>query len=171
MRLVLTTVLVFASGAAFASSITAINGSHAAGTSIVEKRCEGCPAAKPKVNQATYKVPELASGKQKVEIVDINGEKKLARTEAWFGGSPVIHISKVPEWMAPDSAIADLHPAADGSTETGIATIGDSRDGVDLDATTSAVDPLKEKAESTEISAAPSPAATGQFELRLTFAE
>lgn len=166
MRLVLTTALVLASGAAFASSITTIGGAHPSGTSIVEKRCTDCPAAKLKANESTYKVPELANGIQKTEIIDINGEKKLVRTEAWFGGSPVIYISKLPGWMATDSAIADLHPAADGSTETGIATLDASRDGIDLDATTSAVG-INGTAESVRTSAVPVTATFGSFDLRL----
>ncbi|WP_052183150.1 plant virulence effector HPE1-like domain-containing protein [Rhizobium sp. YS-1r] len=162
MHLVLTTALVLASGAAFASSITTISGANPSGASIVEKRCTDCPVPKPRANESTYKVPELANGIQKTEIIDINGEKKLVRTEAWFGGSPVIYISKLPDWMATDSAIAELHPTTDGSTETGLATL----DGIDLDATTSAVatDGTIEPVQASAVSVA---AAFNELELRL----
>ncbi|WP_051904084.1 plant virulence effector HPE1-like domain-containing protein [Neorhizobium vignae] len=145
MRLVLATALVFASSSAFASSITVINGTHQPGVSIVAKTCAGCPiAAAPKSDEAAYKVPDLPAGTQKTEIIEINGEKKLARTEAWLGGSPVIHVSKLPKWMAEDKAIAEVHPTTNGSTQTQIAAAEAPSDGIDTDAMTSAVKTIGE---------------------------
>lgn len=166
MRLVLTTAFMLASNAAFGSSITTISGVPDSSVSIVERRCVDCTAIQPKADETTYKVPVLAHGTQKTEIIDIDGEKKLVRTEAWFGGSPVIHISKLPEWMATNSAIASLHPTADSSTEAEIATLQSSRDGVDLDATTSAV-AMKGKAEPADSVTEPTMIALDKFELRL----
>ncbi|CAN7187955.1 plant virulence effector HPE1-like domain-containing protein [Neorhizobium sp. LjRoot104] len=168
MRLVLATVLVFASGSAFASSITVINGTHQPGVSIVTKNCASCSvAAAPSSNEAAYKVPDLPAGTQKTEIIEINGEKKLARTEAWLGGSPVIHVSKLPKWMAEEKAIADLHPTSNGSTQTQIATVEASGDGIDTEAMTSAVKTIGEApVEMTEASLAPKPLALDTFELR-----
>ncbi len=168
MRFVLATALVFASGPAFASSITVINSAHQSGVSIVTKSCASCPvAAAPKSKEAAYTVPDLPAGTQKTEIIEINGEKKLARTEAWLGGSPVIYVSKLPDWLAEEKAIAELHPTTNGSTETQIAAAEASSDGIDTDAMTSAVKTIgKAEVEMTEASLAPRPLALEAFELR-----
>ncbi len=126
MRLVVTMIAVFAGTAASASSITGIGSTHSATPSIVEKRCNGCSALTAPSEHDTYKVPVLTQGTQKVEVLDVNGERKLVRTEVWFGGSPVIHVSKVSDWMTDERAIAGSSPA------TG--------DGVDAEATTGALD-------------------------------
>ncbi|EUC01365.1 hypothetical protein PMI07_003350 [Rhizobium sp. CF080] len=168
MRLVLATALVFASGSAFASSITVINSTHQTGVSIVTKTCANCPAAVArKSEEAAYTVPDLPAGTQKTEIIEINGEKKLARTEAWLGGSPVIHVSKLPAWMAKEKAIAELHPTTNGSTETQIAAAEASGDGIDTGAMTSAVKTIGEaEVAITEASLAPKPLSLDTFELR-----
>ncbi|SMF45577.1 hypothetical protein SAMN02982989_2292 [Xaviernesmea oryzae] len=167
MRLVLTTVLVFASSAAFASSIMEMRGTQRFSSSIVEKRCADCPVTEAKADESTYKVPELAPGTQKMEIVDINGEKKLARTEAWLGGSPVIYVSKLPEWLAGEKAVAEIHPTTNGSTEMQIEEAEASGDGIDVAATTSAVEAIS-KADTgiIEASAIQKPLALGTFQLR-----
>lgn len=170
MRLVLVTALVFASGsAAFASSITPISGAHQT-VSITRIACANCPAGKPeKPRQVSYKVPELARGTQKIEVVDINGEKKIARTEAWLGGSPVIYVSKLPAGMTAERAIASLHPQASGSTEKGIAEVVASNDGIDLEATTSAVKTISQANVAAAVTApvpAPAPLALDSFQLR-----
>lgn len=168
MRLVLATALVLVSGSAFASSITVINSTHQSGASILSKSCASCPTAEaPKSKEAAYQVPDLPAGTQKTEIVEINGEKKLARTEAWLGGSPVIHVSKLPHWMAEEKAIAELHPTTNGSTEAQIATAETSSDGIDIDATTSAVKTIGgADVRITEASLAPKPLALDTFDLR-----
>jgi len=167
MRLVLTTALVFASSAALASSIKAIEGNPASPTSIVEKRCTDCPVAEAKADTSTYKVPELAPGTQKMEIIDINGEKKLARTEAWLGGSPVIHVSRLPEWLAGEEAVAEIRPTTNGSTEMQIEEAEASGDGIDVQAMTSAVEAGKgADTRIIEASAAPRPLTLDTFQLR-----
>ncbi|CDN46675.1 plant virulence effector HPE1-like domain-containing protein [Neorhizobium galegae] len=168
MRLVLATALVFASSSAFASSITVIDNTHKAGVSILTKSCASCPsAAAPKSDEATYKVPDLPAGIQKTEIIEINGEKKLVRTEVWLGGSPVIHVSKLPKWMAEENAIAELHPTTNGSTETQIATAEAKSDGIDADVLTSAVKTIgKAEVGIVEASLTPKPLALDTFELR-----
>lgn len=141
MRLVLAAAaLVLAGSSAYASSIVTIGGSDDTPSSIVARRCDRCDMpGKPDENHSAYKVPQLAKGTQKTEIVEINGQKKLARTEAWSGGSPVIFISKLPDSLAKDASVADIHPAANGSTEAGIDAADQTSDGVDVSATTSAV--------------------------------
>ena len=166
MRFVLTTALVFASSAAFASSITPVGGAHPSSPSIIEKRCADCPDVTRKAKEPAYKVPELAQGTQKTEIVDINGEKKLVRTEAWLGGSPVIHVSKLPEWMIEDRAVATLQTTSQVSTETQLATIEASKDGIDIEATTGAViGPDQQKVDQAAMASVP--LSFDGFELRL----
>lgn len=97
MRFLLTSALILASGAAYASSITPVT-NHGGNGSVVAKRCDACPPLQPKEVATGYKVPVLEQGSQKTEIVDINGEKKVLRTEAWWGGSPVVYVSKAQDW-------------------------------------------------------------------------
>jgi hypothetical protein len=123
MRFLLTSALILASGTAFASSITPLV-NHGGNGSLVSQGCNDCPPLKPK-EETTYKVPVLESGPQKTEIVEINGEKKVVRTENWLGGSPVVHVSKVHEW-----------------TPTGSSMLaGTKGDGIDHDATVGSVHP------------------------------
>jgi hypothetical protein len=101
-----------------------------------------------------------------MEIVDINGEKKLVRTEAWLGGSPVIHVSKLPEWMTEDRAVATLQTTSQVSTETQLATIEASKDGIDIEATTGAViGPDQQKVDQAAMASVP--LSFDGFELRL----
>lgn len=167
MRLVLATAMVLASSTAFASSITVISGVHPTAVSIVEKRCTDCAALAPKAKASTYKVPELEPGTQRTDIVEINGEKKIARTEAWLGGSPVIHVSKLPAWMAQEKAVAALHPKANISTESELAATAAAGDGVDIESTTGALKPEVKAAQGiTQASIAPAPLVIDGFQLR-----
>lgn len=125
MRLLLTGALIlpsliFTGATALASSITPLTG-HGGNGSIVTQTCEDCPPVRPRDETSGYTVPVLDNGPQKTEIVEINGEKMLLRTEAWLGGSPVVHVSKVHEWT----------PGSDGSVA--------GADGIDHEATVGAV--------------------------------
>ncbi|MFN3364650.1 MAG: plant virulence effector HPE1-like domain-containing protein [Allorhizobium sp.] len=124
MRFLLTSALILASGTAFASSITPVT-NHGGNGSMVSKSCADCPPLKPKDVAAGYQVPTLAPGSQKTEIVEINGEKKMLRTEAWSGGSPVVYVSKARDW----------------TSGSGSALAGTAGDGVDHGATVGAVHP------------------------------
>lgn len=170
MRLVLASVLVLLSGgAALASSITPVVGQRSNGVSIVGISCETCKAAHRPEKQkvSTYKVPELERGTQKVEIININGEKKLVRTEAWLGGSPVIHVGKLPAWMAEENAIASVHPTTNGSTERDIASVERNDDGIDTGTTASAVDESAKTGSTTVATVAePQPLSLQGFQLR-----
>lgn len=124
MRFLLTSALILASGTASASSITPLV-SHGGNGSLVSHSCSDCPPLKPKQETSAYKIPVLETGQTKTEIVEINGEKKAVRTENWFGGSPVVHVSKVYDW-----------------TPTGTSMLaGTAGDGIDHDATVGAVHP------------------------------
>ncbi|TWF57264.1 hypothetical protein FHW37_102907 [Neorhizobium alkalisoli] len=128
--------LTLASGSAWASSIVTISGPQPPSHSIITKHCSDCSGAVAET-ASSYKVPTLEPGTQRTEIVEIDGEKKLARTEAWLGGSPVVFVSKVPAWMEKGKIAATVNVESGKSTESSIA--GTSGDGVDIDATTSAV--------------------------------
>ena len=119
-RIILSLALLMAGQSAMASSIEPIAQMTGTGAdSIVTKSCADCPPlAAPK---KTYIVPDLTPGTQKVELRDINGERKVARIEAWMGGSPVVIMSK---------------PTA----ET-LAAAGLQGDGIDLSATTAIAAP------------------------------
>lgn len=98
MRFLLTSALILMAGSASASSITPLAG-HGGNGSLVVKTCGDCPPPKTEEEVSGYKVPVLDKGPQRTEIVEIDGEKKLVRTEAWLGGSPVVHVSKMQDWM------------------------------------------------------------------------
>ena len=80
---------------AFAGSIEPAAGTATAG-SIKTISCPTCPPLKPKFKASTYHVDAIAPGTQKVEIREVNGERKIFRTEAWMGGSPVLFVNKAP---------------------------------------------------------------------------
>ncbi|GEO84077.1 MULTISPECIES: plant virulence effector HPE1-like domain-containing protein [Alphaproteobacteria] len=155
-NLVLTAVLLTVAGPALASSIERVGAAPANGSSIVVLTCTACPAPMPKDDAKAYKVPQIAPGTQSAEIIDIDGEKKLKRTEAWLGGSPVVFISKAEGWTTNGSVIA-------------AAAMGPA-DGIDVDATTAAVSAGTMAAPvSASLGAAPAAAKTldlTKFELR-----
>ncbi|KQV68202.1 plant virulence effector HPE1-like domain-containing protein [Rhizobium sp. Root1220] len=116
-------VIVFAAGTAFASSIEVIGkDARADRGSITREICQSCPPLQVEQEKRDYVVPTLAPGAmQASEIRDVDGEKKLYRTEGWMGGSPVVFVTKAP--AEPMTASAPAVPA----------------EGVDLASTTSAV--------------------------------
>lgn len=118
MRVVLLagTVLLGAA-AAHAASIDNIR-TNSKDPSIETITCEPCGPYNPKVEQDTPDIV-LAPGEQKIEIRNVNGEKKIYRTEAWFGGSPVVVVTKALD-QAPDSLTADTAADPDASVPIGI---------------------------------------------------
>nr|CAD6605912.1 hypothetical protein RTCK_01734 [Rhizobium sp. TCK] len=141
MRFLLTSALILASAQALASSITPLSG-HGERGSVITKSCTGCPPPASKEEQSRYRVPVLETGPQKIEIVEIDGEKKIVRTDAWLGGSPVVHVSKMQDWMIErgGTAVAGAagqdgidHTATVGAVEAGMTA---SAAAIDLDAFT-----------------------------------
>lgn len=125
MRTLLTLAVLLAAAPAFAGSFEPAGGTTTAG-SIETVSCDGCPALKPKRATSTYHVDTIDPGTQKVEIREANGERKIFRTEAWMGGSPVLFVSKAP---------AETVQAADAAAPAENVTIA-----VDATAKTSALD-------------------------------
>jgi len=64
-------------------------------------------------------VPTLEAGTQSVVVRNIDGQKRVVRTEAWMGGSPVTFVSK--------------------PTPEALAAAGEPVDGIDMTARTAAV--------------------------------
>jgi hypothetical protein len=140
MRLILTFAIALSGAPAYSASITTLGGTPEQVPSVVHSRCDNCPAPTPPADRSTYHVPSLQTGTQRMEVREIGGEKKLTRTESWMGGSPVVYVSKLQDWEQSPSTLAGVQPSA---TDSGTVP-GDERappsDGVDLTATTSAVE-------------------------------
>jgi hypothetical protein len=116
MRLTLLTLIVVASGAsAQAGSIDMVKSGQDNSRSIEHIRCDTC--IKKMEQKAAAAVIELAPGTQKVEIRDVDGVKKVYRTEAWMGGSPVVYVSKAvvqdPPVVADDKSDQTTQETAD----------------------------------------------------------
>ncbi|MDX3925591.1 MAG: plant virulence effector HPE1-like domain-containing protein [Shinella sp.] len=128
-------VLAFAAFAspALASSIEPVASGTAGENSIETVRCLDCPPLKEKPKSESYFVQPIEPGTQKVEIREESGERKMYRTEAWFGGSPVVFVSKLPDEpvTAPQTETAGAEDAAEDMEMAG--------DAIDREATTSAL--------------------------------
>ncbi|ASW05724.1 MULTISPECIES: plant virulence effector HPE1-like domain-containing protein [unclassified Rhizobium] len=111
---------VLTGGSAMASSIQPIEGTMIGGRgSIIDKSCTECPPLKPPVAEREYSVPTLEPGTQSVVVRNIDGQKRVVRTEAWMGGSPVTFVSK--------------------PTPEALAAAGEPVDGIDMTARTAAL--------------------------------
>ncbi|MGV1790686.1 plant virulence effector HPE1-like domain-containing protein [Rhizobium sp. A37_96] len=136
----LTLACVLAGSSAMASSIQPVDGTMIAGKgSIVDKSCADCPPLKPKLAEKEYTVPTLTPGTQSIVVRSIDGEKRVVRTEAWMGGSPVMFVSK--------------------PTPEALSAAGEPVDGIDITAKTAALSNLPEARE-------PAPLDTSSFQLR-----
>lgn len=124
-HLLLTAAFLAVTGPVLASSIEIVGPAPAKGASILVVDCTTCPPLKAEEDKKAYKVPQIAPGTQAAEVIEINGERKLRRSESWLGGSPVVFISKAEGW------------STDGSVIAATAIVPD--DGIDVDATTAAV--------------------------------
>ncbi len=124
MRTLLPTLaFVLLAAPAIASSIEPIASGGTGRGSVATISCAQCPPLKEHERERSYLVPELAPGTQKVEIREVDGERKMFRSEAWFGGSPVVFVSKAPE-QAADVAPAEPVAAIDTAATTGALDAG-----------------------------------------------
>ncbi|MBX4952341.1 hypothetical protein HJA95_22840 [Rhizobium binae] len=138
-------------GTAMASSIEIIGKTapRAAG-SIVTESCADCPPLQAEVTKKDYTVPQLKPGAlQTTEVRDVGGEKKVYRTEAWMGGSPVVFVSKA----TPEAMIAAAPPAP-------------AADGIDINATTAAVIGSDAQPVAAGMAKQPAPLDVSEFKLR-----
>lgn len=110
---------------ALASSIQPVASGGKGRGSVATISCSHCPPLKVEEERRSYVVPELEPGTQKVEIREIDGERRMFRSEAWFGGSPVVFVTKAPEQAedaiaeAPLEAPAEPVAAVDTAAMTG----------------------------------------------------
>lgn len=97
-QVILGAIAVFTAGSACASSIEVVGkDARTNGGSISQESCQTCPPLEKVERKKDYTVPTLAPGAlQSSEVRDVNGEKKLYRTEGWMGGSPVVFVTKAP---------------------------------------------------------------------------
>lgn len=138
--LFLTLTFALAAGSALASSIQPIDSkTEVSAGSIIDRACTDCPSIKPPEVKKDYIVPELKPGTQTIVIRDVDGQKKVVRTEAWMGGSPVVFMSK--------------------PTPEALAAANTAPDGIDMTATTAAL-PQSVK------TPAPTPLELSGFQLR-----
>ena len=150
-----------------AGSIDAVTTGKETARSIEKISCGGCVVRAKKKEQP---VVELAPGTQKIEIRDVDGVKKIFRTEAWLGGSPVTYVSKA----LPDiPVVAEEKPAKTDD----VAAAPEIR--IDKPATSAEADMIDEKSTTAAVTAdagaelkvevAPKAAAfdPGKLELRL----
>ena len=139
-------------GSAMASSIEVIGKAtpRPAEGSIVTESCADCPPLQAEVTKKDYTVPELKPGAlQTTEVRDVGGEKKIYRTEAWMGGSPVLFVSKA----TPEAMIAAAPPAP-------------AADGIDMSATTAAVIGSDARPGAARHAHHPAPRGVSEFKLR-----
>lgn len=88
--------------------------------SIEHVACDACGPYSPKVEDVVVDIA-LEPGQQRIEVRDVNGEKKIFRTEAWFGGSPVVMVSKAYELPgATQAADAEQPTLIDPSQTTSV---------------------------------------------------
>lgn len=160
--------LVSTAATAQAGSIDVVRTGEDTSRSIETIRCDGCAARAKKKIEA---VVELEPGTQRIEIREVNGVRKVFRTEAWLGGSPVTHVSKA---LPDDPAIATKDvPTKSDDVATAPAEVIDTptapatADMIDNSATTSAVN--ADSGAKVKVEVAPRSAAfdTGKLELRL----
>ena len=109
MRLnILVIALLSSAATAQAGSIDVVTTGRDAPRSIEKISCPSCVRKPKKVEQS---VVELAPGTQRIEIREVDGVKKVYRTESWLGGSPVVIVSKALPDEAPVVAEAQTDDA------------------------------------------------------------
>lgn len=136
MRLVILAILAASTAIpAFASSIEMVTGTRLGNGSMVSMSCASCPPVKPPEVRGNYKVPTLTEGVQKEEILTINGERVLVRTDRWMGGSPTVYHQK----LTPETEAAMTAKPVINGVEPPMAAGVAGQDGVDPTATTAAV--------------------------------
>jgi hypothetical protein len=141
MRHVLLSAFVLVAGYAQAQSVQPlVTNTHGASESFVTMTCAHCPPLKPVEDKSGYKVPVLKDGVQSVAVMEIDGEKKIVRTDAWMGGSPVVHVSKVPAWMTTEQLQAVVDTGNGKTIESGIESARTPMDPIDFTAKTGAVE-------------------------------
>jgi cytoskeletal protein RodZ len=123
MRFVtLTAIMTLSSSAAFAGSIDSVMTESNISPSQTLIICQNCPPP-PKPQKVTRDdEPKWKPGAENIEIRDINGAKKRFSKEAWFGGSPVLFVTKAPGEAGTDTAATQPMPGVDPASTTAALT-------------------------------------------------
>ncbi|MGV3548251.1 plant virulence effector HPE1-like domain-containing protein [Rhizobium sp.] len=169
MRLhILILALLSSAATAQAGSIDVVKTGKDRVRSIETISCSGCVA---RARKKVEPVIELAPGTQRIEIRDVNGVKKVFRTEAWMGGSPVTYVSKaLPDDPAVIDAeapvkIDDVAVAPDAVIDTPEAPV--TADMIDEQAKTSAVTADEGAEAKVEVTSNRAAFDAGKLELRI----
>ncbi len=138
-HLALTAFVLFAGTAQAQSILPLASNTDEKSMSMVSIACETCPPLKTS-DESSYKVPVLRGTVQSVSLMEIDGQKKIVRTDTWMGGSPVVHISKVPDWMSVDQLQAVINTSNGKHVQTEVQIASQQRDPIDLQSKTGAVE-------------------------------
>ncbi len=138
-HLALTAFVLFAGSAQAQSILPLSSDTQGTTTSMLSIRCQTCPPLKT-ADDGNYKVPVLKGAIQSVSMMEIDGEKKIVRTDAWMGGSPVVHISKLPDWMTVDQLQAVINTGNGKHVQTEVQLASQQQDPIDLESKTGAVE-------------------------------
>jgi hypothetical protein len=117
-QFILGAAIALAASSALASSIDVVGKAKPAGeSSIINEACTSCPPLQSTERKKDYTVPTLNPGSlQASELRDVDGQKKLYRTEGWMGGSPVVFVTKatpdVVEALDKNAVPAGVDPTA-----------------------------------------------------------
>ncbi|MBB4064372.1 plant virulence effector HPE1-like domain-containing protein [Gellertiella hungarica] len=166
MRLFASLALLAFASAAHAGSVEEVTAlpKSAKVESITVIGCGDCPAPAPK--KLAYQVPVLKPGEQKLELRTVAGERKLFRTEAWLGGSPVVFVSTPSQ---DEIAALEGRPKQPGLAGDGIdknATTAAVKDGPEAGSESGAKPPIAASMASEDAPAAAKPLDTSSFSLR-----
>lgn len=143
MRYLALTAFVLFAGTVQAQSILPLSSDkQGLTTSMLSVTCETCPPIKT-TDDSEYKVPVLRGSIQSISLMEIDGERKIVRTDAWMGGSPVVYISKVPDWMNVEQLQAVINTGNGKHVQTEVQLASqhlDPSESIDLESKTGAVD-------------------------------
>lgn len=114
-----------ACGQAYAGSIENIGPRLQEKSSFMSFSCADCPPEKAPVAVKKVDARDQKKGEIKFEIKDINGTKKRYSTENWFGGSPVVFVTKVPGQEQATQTAEQPMPVDPSSTTSALNTLAD----------------------------------------------
>ena len=123
MRLaIVTSSLVLLGTVAHAGSIEPVTTRGKTSPSQLSVTCNGCTPLPKSKNELLLNVPKWKPSDADVVIKEVDGVKKRFTKEAWFGGSPVIFVTKEPGQDILDTAAAQPMPGVDADSTTAALT-------------------------------------------------
>lgn len=123
MRLaIITSSLVLLGTVAHAGSIEPVTTLGKSSPSQLSVTCEGCTPLPKSQYELSRNAPKWKPSDSDVVIKEVDGVKKRFSKEAWFGGSPVIFVTKEPGQDLLDTAAAQPMPGVDAASTTAALT-------------------------------------------------